>query len=118
MHPKYFRVKNTRMTSYNIGKRWICGRQGLSYILCYLDFSHLAQTSNVYYHSSMEELIDSISRADYDLESDIWSKVSVKAKNLIKELMEVNPEKRLSAKDALKNPWIMYRYSLINSKDS
>jgi calcium-dependent protein kinase len=49
-----------------------------------------------------------ISKGSYDLESGIWKTISDEAKNLIKQLMEVDPEQRLSAKSALQHPWIIH----------
>ena len=42
----------------------------------------------------------------YDFDGPQWEKVSPKAKDLISKLMVVDPEKRISAREALKHPWI------------
>jgi calcium-dependent protein kinase len=42
----------------------------------------------------------------YDLESEPWNTVSEKAKDLVKKLLTVDVEKRISADEALNHPWI------------
>ena len=37
---------------------------------------------------------------------DVWSNISASAKNLVEGLLVRKPEKRLSADDALKHPWL------------
>jgi len=59
------------------------------------------------YHISLAQLVSMISKGSYDLESGMWKKISNEAKSLIRQLMEVDPEKRLSAKSALEHPWII-----------
>ncbi|CAD7935648.1 unnamed protein product, partial [Amoebophrya sp. A120] len=39
------------------------------------------------------------------LEEKIWKNISKKALDLVKKLLEKNPDRRLSAKEALKHPW-------------
>ena len=35
-----------------------------------------------------------------------WGKISNEAKNLVRKMMEFNVDKRISASEALNNPWI------------
>jgi serine/threonine protein kinase len=51
------------------------------------------------------ELQSAILSGDYSLDSEGFEDVSEEAKDLIRHLMEVNPEERLSAADALENIW-------------
>ena len=44
---------------------------------------------------------------DYDMEDDLWDNVSEGAKDLINSLLEVDPHKRISAREALQHPWIL-----------
>jgi len=37
----------------------------------------------------------------------VWKRKSSEAKQLIKQLLEIDPKKRISAKDALDSPWIV-----------
>ena len=55
---------------------------------------------------SNEDLFINILKGRYDFDGPQWEKVSPKAKDLISKLMVVDPEKRISAREALKHPWI------------
>ena len=47
-----------------------------------------------------------IKRGDYEVHEEYWGTVSKEARNLIKSLLCVDPVKRLTAQQALENPWI------------
>ena len=47
-----------------------------------------------------------MSKGDYTLDEPEWHAVSDKAKDLVNQLLKVNPEQRISALDALNHPWI------------
>jgi len=51
------------------------------------------------------QIIESIKRGYYDIESDNWKYISPEAKNLIKKLLDQNVNTRLSAEEALAHPW-------------
>ena len=42
----------------------------------------------------------------YTVEEPEWADVSIEAKDLVKKLLTYDPEKRISALDALNHPWI------------
>jgi len=44
--------------------------------------------------------------ADYSFPEDHWSNISEDAKNFIRQLLVLDPAKRLTAKEALQHPWI------------
>mmetsp|Transcript_37213 Transcript_37213/g.106291 ORF Transcript_37213/g.106291 Transcript_37213/m.106291 type:complete len:431 (+) Transcript_37213:2-1294(+) len=46
----------------------------------------------------------------YDMSEEQWTKVSDSAKELVKKLMVVDPQKRLTAEQALAHPWIEERH--------
>ena len=52
------------------------------------------------------ELFRKISNCDYEFYPEEFNKVSDDAKDLISSLLEVNPKKRLSAREALDDLWI------------
>ena len=42
----------------------------------------------------------------YDYPSPEWDTVTPEAKNLINQMLTVNPQKRIKSDEALKHPWI------------
>jgi len=62
------------------------------------------------------ELFMKIRSGDYEFLSSDWDHVSVDAKDLIKGLMQVNPLKRLTAKQALKSKWIHEDDALLSNR--
>jgi calcium-dependent protein kinase len=51
-------------------------------------------------------LFKKIAFCDYSFPEEDWSRISSEAKDFITKLLEVNPNKRLDAENALKHPWI------------
>ena len=51
-------------------------------------------------------IMDKVSRGYFDFKGPEWKNVSSEAKNFILTLLEFEVEKRPSAEDALKHPWI------------
>ncbi|KAK4756292.1 hypothetical protein SAY87_006419 [Trapa incisa] len=47
-----------------------------------------------------------ILRGVIDFKRDPWPQVSISAKNLVRQMLEVNPQKRLTAQQVLDHPWI------------
>ncbi len=67
-----------------------------------------------FYQQYVSDLIESIKEGRFDLSSEVWSFVSQEAKNLIRILLDVNPEMRLSPSDALHHDWFQeYKYPTI-----
>merc|ERR1712176_1298516 len=56
--------------------------------------------------STQRELFRKIKRGDYEFHEEYWGTASKEARNLIKSLLCVDPKKRLTAQQALENPWI------------
>eukprot|EP01026_Neomeris_dumetosa_P050353 TRINITY_DN4412_c0_g1_i1.p1 TRINITY_DN4412_c0_g1~~TRINITY_DN4412_c0_g1_i1.p1 ORF type:complete len:392 (-),score=46.63 TRINITY_DN4412_c0_g1_i1:2722-3744(-) len=52
-------------------------------------------------------LFDKIRQGNYDADDPIWDVVSEGAKDLVSKLLDVNPENRLTAEQALEHPWIV-----------
>eukprot|EP01083_Nonionella_stella_P176375 616856_1 len=57
--------------------------------------------------SSLNQIYELISKGKYELESTRWNCVSKEAKQLVKGLLEVDPNKRYSAREIKYNPWII-----------
>lgn len=54
-----------------------------------------------------DEILKKVESGKYNLNEPELSAVSNDAKNLIKKLLTYNPENRISAEEALKDPWLM-----------
>jgi calcium-dependent protein kinase len=52
-----------------------------------------------------KEIFAKVLRGQYSFDEPEWKSVSDEAKNLIKRLLDMNPDKRYSAEEALKDPW-------------
>mmetsp|Transcript_16508 Transcript_16508/g.31275 ORF Transcript_16508/g.31275 Transcript_16508/m.31275 type:complete len:335 (-) Transcript_16508:1085-2089(-) len=55
---------------------------------------------------NQRELFKKIKRGQYEFHTEYWKNISPEAKNLISKLLTVDPDKRLSARNALEDPWI------------
>lgn len=55
--------------------------------------------------TSKKEFLISILLGKFCFDSPVWSSISEEAKDLIKQLICVNPKKRLTAKEAMNHPW-------------
>lgn len=56
--------------------------------------------------NNIKEVLRKVRAGKYTFPDGEWADISSEAKDLIKGLLEVNPKKRLSAKQALAHPWI------------
>jgi len=43
----------------------------------------------------------------FTLDEEEWENVSKEAKDLVRKLLEYNPDKRISAAEAIQHPWII-----------
>lgn len=51
-------------------------------------------------------LYEQIETGSYNFDNVKWNDISPEAIDLIKKLLELDPERRITAKEALKHPWI------------
>jgi len=52
-----------------------------------------------------EEILEKIKKGNYKLTGDKWDNIDKNSKDLIKKLLEMDPEKRISAQEALNHPF-------------
>jgi calcium-dependent protein kinase len=52
------------------------------------------------------EILSKVANGKYSLSGDVWNRRSDDLKDLIKSLMEKDPKKRISARDAMQHKWI------------
>lgn len=66
--------------------------------------------------TSKKEYLISIVLGKFNFDLPVWSTISEEAKDLIKKLICINPNKRLTAKEAMNHPWFkdVYRNSKVN----
>lgn len=64
------------------------------------------------------EILRKVKVGQYSLEHNSWKYVSDSAKDLIKRLLMTDPNKRISAQDALNHPWIKSLISSPNTADA
>jgi len=62
------------------------------------------------------ELFKKIKRGQYECQSRFWTQVSKQGKQLIRSLLNTNPDKRLTAKEALAHPWITASDEVLGKK--
>jgi calcium/calmodulin-dependent protein kinase I len=66
---------------------------------------------------NQRELFKKIKKGQYEFHVEYWGQISSEAKDLISGLLTVNPDKRISAKKALEDPWITGSDELLAGKD-
>ena len=74
---------------------WSCG------VILYI----LLCGSPPFYGKNEKEIFSKILSGNFSFRHKIWNKISEEAKDLVNKLLEINPEKRLSAKEALNEKW-------------
>ncbi|XP_069672537.1 calcium/calmodulin-dependent protein kinase type II alpha chain isoform X13 [Periplaneta americana] len=62
-----------------------------------------------FWDEDQHRLYAQIKAGAYDYPSPEWDTVTPEAKNLINQMLTVNPSKRITASEALKHPWICQR---------
>jgi len=67
--------------------------------------------------SNQKELFRKIRQGRYEFHVEYWGQVSSSAKDLISSLLTVDPQRRLTAQDALNGSWITGDDALLEGKD-
>ncbi|XP_072227911.1 calcium/calmodulin-dependent protein kinase type II subunit beta isoform X1 [Leuresthes tenuis] len=62
-----------------------------------------------FWDEDQHKLYQQIKAGAYDFPSPEWDTVTPEAKNLINQMLTINPAKRITAQDALKHPWVCQR---------
>ncbi|XP_062411112.1 calcium/calmodulin-dependent protein kinase type II subunit beta isoform X6 [Sardina pilchardus] len=62
-----------------------------------------------FWDEDQHKLYQQIKAGAYDFPSPEWDTVTPEAKNLINQMLTINPTKRISAQEALKHPWVCQR---------
>uniref|UniRef100_A0A8C0D517 calcium/calmodulin-dependent protein kinase n=1 Tax=Balaenoptera musculus TaxID=9771 RepID=A0A8C0D517_BALMU len=62
-----------------------------------------------FWDEDQHKLYQQIKAGAYDFPSPEWDTVTPEAKNLINQMLTINPAKRIAAHEALKHPWVCQR---------
>ena len=62
-----------------------------------------------WFHSDINERARMICEDPLQFPDREWRYISAEAKDLVTRLLTKNPEKRISAKDAMQHPWIVHK---------
>ena len=76
---------------------WSCG------VIIYM----LLTSRRPFYHKQRRIMIDKIMRARCVMDGDRWKGISDEAKDLVAQLLKLDPKERLTATQALENEWIV-----------
>jgi len=61
----------------------------------------------IFSFESIDELIKKITTGNYAFEELLWDEISLEAKDLICQLLNVDPDMRITAEEALCSNWIV-----------
>jgi calcium-dependent protein kinase len=71
-----------------------------------------------FYGRNEKEIFAKVINGSYSFRQKVWNNISSEGKNLVQKLLELNPEKRLSAKEALKHKWFKNNQNKIVNKNN
>lgn len=66
---------------------------------------------------NQKELFKKIKRGQYEFHAEYWGQTSKEAQNLITSLLTVDPRKRLTAEQALNDPWVTGNDDVLSTMD-
>jgi serine/threonine protein kinase len=64
---------------------------------------------------SEEEVLKKVRYGEFQFHKKYWNGISDEAKSLVKEMMMVDPDQRITAADALQSPWIKADNSVLST---
>nr|XP_027202838.1 LOW QUALITY PROTEIN: calcium-dependent protein kinase 2-like [Dermatophagoides pteronyssinus] len=66
----------------------------------------LLSGSPPFHGKSNKETLEKVRKGEYTMNASVWKNISSAAKDLIRRMLEYNPERRITAEEALKHPWM------------
>lgn len=110
--PKLYKLSTKTWTV--TAKKSTCGESASSLTSCTIALHFLSNSPSLcgfppFYGEDDDDAFDQIIAGKYDFPEPYWTKISDTAKDLIRKLLVVNPNKRYTAKQALEHPWIKDR---------
>lgn len=70
-----------------------------------------------FYDESQARMFRKIKRGEFKFHSPMWDSVSPEAKDLIKKLLVVDPNNRLTAKQVLQHEWVLAQDAVLQQRD-
>ena len=67
--------------------------------------------------SCTEDLLHNVEKGKFSMDGPVWNKISSEAKDLVIKMLELDPKKRISAKDAMDHTWIKNIHHKVNTVD-
>jgi serine/threonine protein kinase len=71
-----------------------------------------------FFSDSTSELFEEIKAGNVEFQSPYWDDVSQEAKDLVKRLLTVSPQKRISLEESKEHPWFSAKALLKLNRDS
>uniref|UniRef100_A0A3P8ZJZ2 calcium/calmodulin-dependent protein kinase n=1 Tax=Esox lucius TaxID=8010 RepID=A0A3P8ZJZ2_ESOLU len=71
-----------------------------------------------FWDEDQHKLYQQIKAGAYDFPSPEWDTVTPEAKNLINQMLTINPAKRITAQEALKHPWVCVSDHVVSRLDT
>ena len=62
-----------------------------------------------FYDEDQFELFEKIKKGDYNMNDPVWDNVSSAAKDLVRKLLVVDPNSRITGKEIQAHPWIQFK---------
>ncbi len=69
------------------------------------------------FEGPVEELAELIQKGSFEFHDEYWGHISTDAKGLIRSMLQVNPEKRITAEKALQSDWMIIEEEMLTNKD-
>lgn len=76
----------------------------------------LLSSHRPFYNKKRRVMIDNIMRGDYNLKSVHWNPISDEAKDMVNNLLVVDPNKRMNASQGLEHNWMSKEFNLSERK--
>jgi len=76
---------------------WSCG------VILYIMLSGVSPFAG----QRSSDIFEEVKKGEFDFEQPVWNTISNSAKRFIRRMMEYNPDKRISAQEALSDPWFV-----------
>lgn len=67
-----------------------------------------------FFHEDNFELFAMIKDGEFDFKNEAWTRVSAEGKDLISQLLTVDPNDRINGEDIMNHPWLKGEMNLVD----